>query len=212
MRILTAVGLFSLLVACPEEPKEGTSPDSSNDTALPDTALPDTALPDTGTSIDNDGDTYSAAEDCNDHDADIHPGAEELCDGQDNDCDGSIDEGVPVDATAWYADADGDGYGTDTDPQTACTEPRGYSEYGGDCDDTNATFHPGAQESDCTDPLDYNCDGSVGYADADSDGFAACEDCDDNDALTYEDAEETCDDADNDCDGEIDEDATDAAT
>ena len=202
MRLLTAVGLFSLLIACREEPKEDTSGDSTTDSSLPDT----------GTFIDNDGDTYGAAEDCNDHDAAIHPAAEELCDGTDNDCDGSIDEGVPADAPTWYADNDGDGYGTPDDALESCDAPRDYVSTAGDCDDADATLHPGARENDCTDPIDYNCDGSVGYADADGDGHPACEDCDDDDAGANEDEDETCDGIDNDCDGEIDDDAIDAPT
>ena len=40
-------------------------------------------------------------------------------------------------------------------------------------------------EVDDADANDYNCDGSVGYEDIDADGFAACEDCDDNDATAF---------------------------
>ena len=53
---------------------------------------------------------------------------------------------------------------------------------GGDCDDDDAIYNPGATEDDCTDPIDYNCDGSVGSVDLDGDGFWACEECDDTDA------------------------------
>ena len=59
-------------------------------------------------------------------------------------------------------------------------------------------YHPGATEDDCTDPNDYNCDGSVGYADVDGDGLPACQDCNDGDADIYFGANEQCDGKDND--------------
>ena len=65
--------------------------------------------PDTGTH-DADGDGYDIWSDCDDGDATVHPGAEEVCDDKDNDCDGQVDELVQIDT---YPDADGDGYGVD---------------------------------------------------------------------------------------------------
>ena len=44
---------------------------------------------------DDDGDGYYG-EDCDDHDINVNPGAEEVCDGVDNDCDGEVDEGCPL--------------------------------------------------------------------------------------------------------------------
>ena len=41
---------------------------------------------------DADGDGYDAASDCDDSDASIHPGAAETCDGEDDNCDGVVDE------------------------------------------------------------------------------------------------------------------------
>ncbi|MBN2798046.1 MAG: hypothetical protein JXX28_02775 [Deltaproteobacteria bacterium] len=159
--------------------------------------------------LDNDGSTADL--DCDDLDASSHPGAEEVCDGVDNDCDGEIDNGA-VDAGTFYADADEDGYGDAGAAVEACDQPAGYVATSSDCDDTDAAFHPGAAEADCADPADYNCDGSVGYADADADGFPACEECDDSRADVHPGADEVCDEADNDCDGTADEDATDAPT
>ena len=189
-----------------EEPKTDSQPDTGTPVTPEETDL------DTGTPVDLDGDSWTGNEDCNDHDDTIYPGADELCDGVDNDCDGSIDEGPPADAATWYLDADGDGWGVFDDTRSACAAPHGYVANDGDCDDANPSWHPGAAEADCADPNDYNCDGSVGYADADADGFPACEDCDDDSAATNDDAEELCDDTDNDCDGDIDENATDAPT
>jgi hypothetical protein len=153
--------------------------------------------------------------DCDDEDAGVHPEADEICNGVDDDCDELTDEDDPdlMDATTWYLDQDGDGYGLDDSAVTSCDQPSGYAQQGGDCDDEDDAFHPGAPEEDCTDPADYNCDGSVGYADDDGDGWAACEECDDGDAAVNPDATELCDGIDNDCDGDTDEDdAADAST
>jgi hypothetical protein len=155
------------------------------------------------------------AEDCDDANSGIHPDAAETCDTIDNDCDGLVDDlDDPVEGTTtWYTDADGDGYGDDASSIEACEQPSGTAAYGGDCDDADAAYNPGASEDDCTDPADYNCDGSTGYADDDGDGWAACEDCDDGDAAVNPDADELCNNVDDDCDGDIDEDdATDAVT
>ena len=142
--------------------------------------------------------------DCNDLNASVNPDADELCDGTDNDCDGTTDEDDAIDASGWFEDADGDGYGSGSQSSPSCSPPAGYVLFDGDCDDTDPTYHPGATEADCSDANDYNCDGSTGFADADTDGFAACEDCDDTDANANDDAPEICDGIDNDCDGDID--------
>ena len=167
------------------------------------------AVEDTGP-FDADGDGTRTAEDCDDADPAVYPGAVELCNGVDDDCDGETDEDA-VDAGTWYTDGDADGYGAG-EAISDCEQPSGTSTESDDCDDADASYHPGAEESDCTDPNDYNCDGSVGYADADEDGFPACEDCDDHDNDVNPDAEEICNGEDDDCDGGIDDDATDADT
>ena len=107
--------------------------------------------------------------------------------------------------TTWLADADGDTFGDDAVTVEACDQPPGYVAAGGDCDDADAAWNPAAVEADCTDPNDYNCDGSTGYADADGDRFAACADCDDTDGAINPAAAEVCDALDNNCDGAIDE-------
>ena len=116
--------------------------------------------PDTGE--DNDFDGFNELVDCDDNDASVFPGHEELCDGKDNDCDGEIDEDIPEDeGTTAYPDADGDGFGDDAAAETFCGDvPDDYVEVGGDCDDSDPEIHPDAVE-DCTDGIDNDCDGEV---------------------------------------------------
>jgi len=150
-------------------------------------------------------------QDCDDSDATISPSGIEVCGGGDEDCDGLVDDedadvrGAPT----WYLDYDGDGYGTDRYTAVGCEPPYMMVDNADDCDDLDAAVHPGAPETDCTDPTDYNCDGSVAYQDADGDGWAACEECDDGESSTHPGAPEYCDGADNDCDGDVDEGAVD---
>jgi hypothetical protein len=148
----------------------------------------------------------AALGDCNDVSADVYPGAIEVCNSVDDDCNELIDDGV-VGAPDWYLDGDSDGFGLDTDVVAACDAPTGYVGTGGDCDDTSTLFFPGAPETDCTDLNDYNCDGSVAFTDADVDGFAACEECDDADPNRFPGATDVCNGIDDDCDLAIDEDA-----
>ncbi len=146
-------------------------------------------------------------DDCDDADPTAFPGNPEVCDGVDNDCNGDVDDNA-AEATPYYEDGDGDGYGDPGVSVDACEAPPGYVASSTDCDDTNGAVHPGADESDCTDPVDYNCDGSVGYADADGDGAPACTDCDDSDSGRSPLLAEVCDDlnVDEDCDGLADDD------
>src|SRR5688572_19316853 len=83
--------------------------------------------------------------DCNDNSPSIHPAAPEVCDGLDNDCDGAVDEGG-AGQTTWYQDADGDGSGNPSVVLLACSQPPGFVNNDGDCDDTDASVHPAAPE------------------------------------------------------------------
>ena len=94
--------------------------------------------------------------DCDDSDAAVSPDASEVCDDRDNDCNGSVDEGL---TTTYYRDSDWDGYGSDTDLRDACSQPDGYLASAGDCDDQDAEIHPGAGE--VCDGVDNDCDGSL---------------------------------------------------
>jgi hypothetical protein len=97
--------------------------------------------------------------DCNDEDALVHPDASELCDGVDNNCDEEIDEATAEDATDWYLDEDGDGFGQSERIETACTAPDGYAAEPFDCDDTRAEINPEAPEIP-NDEIDQDCSGS----------------------------------------------------
>jgi hypothetical protein len=126
------------------------------------------------------------ATDCDDSRADVFPGADEICDDADNDCDSEVDED-PIDAPIWYTDADLDGFGGAPSTTVACDAPEGTVGDNTDCDDADAAIHPDAQEV-CDPPdfsVDNDCDGladdddpdvdlSTGtewYADSDTDGF-----------------------------------------
>lgn len=147
-----------------------------------------------------------AGGDCNDRDASVNPGAEELCDAADvdEDCDGLADDADDdaVGAAPAYLDTDGDGHG---DPSgsvpAACELTPGYSWLDDDCDDARADVSPDATEV-CYDGLDQDCDGVNDY-DCDEDGSARDDDCDDADPYVSPLMIEACgDEVDNDCDGE----------
>jgi hypothetical protein len=156
---------------------------------------------------DQDGDGFVSADDCDDTEAAAHPGADERCDGIDNDCDGQIDEDDAIDQSIFFSDLDGDGYGTADSPITACSQPENTVGDDTDCDDTNIGVHPGAIEV-WYDGIDSDCAGDVDD-DRDGDGFAGGpdgSDCDDEEPLAYPLAEEVCGDGiDNNCDGSLGE-------
>ena len=172
-------------------------------------------------------------DDCDDTDFDINPDADEVCNGDDDDCDSAVDEDA-TDWSTWYDDGDSDGYGDPADSVEACDQPSGAVADATDCDDANRLIYPGADET-CN-SLDDDCDSTVDedatdfatyYDDGDSDGFGdasdsteACSapsghvsdssDCDDTDGAVFPGADETCNSTDDDCDSDVDEDATDA--
>ena len=115
---------------------------------------------------DGDGDGITTGElggeDCDDTNPDIGPGATEVCDGVDNDCDGLIDADDPdiADPIEGYPDNDGDGYGDSTTTILTCDLAE-LSDEGGDCNDGDPMVNPGATEV-CGDGLDNDCDGTAG--------------------------------------------------
>ena len=100
--------------------------------------------------------------DCNDRDPLALPGAPEICNGRDDDCDGHIDE----DATSatFHHDGDHDGYGDPGTTVIACFSPMEYVLDASDCDDTSPTRHPGALE--LCNASDDDCDGTIDEAPA----------------------------------------------
>lgn len=163
--------------------------------------------------------------DCDDTNNTISPGATEICNILDDDCDTQIDEDLPL--FTWYVDNDGDGIGTGNYTES-CAFLSGYATIGGDCNDNDATISPVANEI-CNN-VDENCDGVLNdglwiaaYIDADGDGYGdygisvdgLCElttgyvgnnqDCDDSNPAIYSSASEICDGLDNNCNGQIDD-------
>jgi len=133
---------------------------------------------------DKDGDGYNANIDCNDNNALVHPNAVEICDNIDNNCNLQIDENNVCfidndndghfgfedcndnNNLVWqnlpgYVDNDLDGYGTGNLLEVCSGNflLEGYSSINGDCNDNNATIHPGATEI-CGNSIDENCDGT----------------------------------------------------
>ncbi|MFT4978651.1 MAG: hypothetical protein ACI8S6_004561, partial [Myxococcota bacterium] len=182
---------------------------------------------------DIDGDGYYSDVDCSDQEPLVNPGAVELCDGLDNDCDGKIDEEDAIEAQLWFIDADGDGYGYSIGPVGSCEGPPGYINNADDCDDSSSAVSPAAIE--VCDGVDNDCDGLIDedsaddaitvFRDFDGDSYGnpyvftrQCApdgdyvnndtDCDDSNPLVHPGGQEVCDldgDIDEDCDGLYDD-------
>ncbi len=164
--------------------------------------------------LDLDADGVLDDRDCDDEDDTVYPGADELCDDTDNDCDDLVDEDA-VDQPEWYPDVDGDGYGNADESVLACQAPADwFLAFADDCDDSDAEINP--------DTLWYPDVDADGFGANDEFGTAQCiaptghvrsnDDCDDSADAVHPDAAEICDSLDNDCDGTVDVAATDAST
>jgi hypothetical protein len=168
--------------------------------------------------------------DCDDTDASTYVGAYEYCDIVDHDCDGDASEGA-IDATTYYVDLDGDGYGTTDFLECADAPPPGSALVGGDCQDQDETVFPGAVDP-CGDGIDQDCNGEDGndesvrvwFQDLDGDGYGDptvppvldcrdgagaqmvqdATDCDDTRPSVHPGATESCNGLDDDCDNRVD--------
>jgi hypothetical protein len=147
---------------------------------------------------DRDGDGVWTPEDCNDNNPNVSPNVadEFACDGQDDDCDGLVDEGLPCD------DIDGDGLQDDQDCAGGALGPGGLA---GRYDRGRGQ---GVAEV-CGNGVDEDCDGqdlACDVRDQDKDGHRDArqggDDCDDARPQVYPGAAERCGDGiDNDCQG-----------
>ena len=121
--------------------------------------------------------------DCNDSNVDININAVEVCNNEDDDCDGFVDEGsdanAPAGSLTFFKDTDGDGYGDPNITISQCAMPSTYVSNDQDCDDANVDIYPNAIEY-CN-GMDDNCNGSVDestavnlttyFMDTDGDGY-----------------------------------------
>ena len=174
--------------------------------------------------------------DCNELIASVHPGAVEMCNGFDDDCDGVVDETDAVGCIPHFADDDADGFGNSDVEACACSGNPFWSQVGGDCDDHDPGVSPAAIE--ICDKVDNDCNGSVDgegasdctpfFKDVDGDGFGLTDkvkclcdpiadytatlpnDCDESNAGINPTASEICNGEDDDCNGEVDEGALDS--
>ena len=99
------------------------------------------------------------ADDCDDDEPLAFTDADEVCDGVDNDCDGTIDNDNAVDAPTWYADTDDDGDGDPSTAATACEQPAEHVSNAEDCNDAEPLATTGADE--VCDGADNDCDGTA---------------------------------------------------
>lgn len=144
------------------------------------------------------------AGDCDDFHETVYPGAPELCDGKDNDCNGMVDDNVMM--QPFCEDKDGDGHGvTGHTTKMDCKPSPGFGDCNGDCDDLSASIYPGASE--VCNGYDDNCNGMADEGVRPTCGTGWCQ----RYAATCTSAclpgrplVETCNAYDDDCDGVID--------
>ena len=86
----------------------------------------------------------ATADDCNDFRDSVNPRADEICDGEDNDCDALVDDAdtQTFGAPTWFRDNDRDGYGNVLRRTNRCTQPSGYVGNPDDCNDADVAISP----------------------------------------------------------------------
>ncbi len=169
--------------------------------------------------------------DCDDNNSSINPGATEVCNSIDDNCNSQVDDGLP--STTFYIDADGDGDGNPSGSAiTTCNTdpPSGYVESSGDCDDTDPVINSHQNEfcngidDNCNGQIDESCLGYTYFEDADHDGYGNPDvyiisfnqtppagyvnnntDCDDTNHSMYPGADEICNGLDDNCNSQTDE-------
>lgn len=130
-----------------------------------------TACEEPPTTRDWDGDGYTNDIDCNDLEVHIYPGAKEICNAIDDNCDSLVDNDVSEeDLLDWYIDQDGDGYGSAEKSIRSCIKPEGHVQNSEDCNDQDPSIHPTPMGTGETSPnpvfiqhdgIDNDCDGTI---------------------------------------------------
>ena len=184
---------------------------------------------------DDDGDGDPDITDCGPTDPNAKHGAQEVCNGIDDNCVFGADEEGAQGCASTYIDKDGDGWGIAGASKCLCLGGKGEftATQSGDCDDANQSIHPLAAE--LCNGVDDNCDSTVDpqdaggctwfYYDGDGDGWGTSDklctckasgkykaayqgeyDCNDTNPNISPGAAEVCGGMDEDCDGKFNED------